>query len=116
MEGGIYSHRLMQLGIDVVIPGKDDRVRLQDVIRTELVAGLFTSGSRLFVQRVIAGMAAKGAEAVILGCTELPLLISEHQTAVPLLDSTRLLAQAALRYEIMREDCLGGKLQLVAGS
>jgi aspartate racemase len=116
MEGEIYSHRLERQGVTVVIPKQDDRVRLQDVIRTELVAGLFTSRSRLFLQRVIAGMATEGAEAVILGCTELPLLISEHQTAVPLLDSTRLLAQGALRYEIMQEDRLGEKSQLVAGS
>lgn len=104
MEGGIYAHRLMQLGIDVVIPEKDDRVRLQHMIRAELVAGLFTSRSRLFLQKLIAGMAAEGAEAVILGCTELPLLISEHQGAVPLLDSTRLLAKPPCVTRSRRKD------------
>jgi aspartate racemase len=91
MEGTMYSHRLKRQAIDVVIPKKTERVRLQHIIRTELVKGLFANRSRLFVQRVIAGMAAEGAEAVILGCTELPLLISEEQSALPLLDSTRLL-------------------------
>lgn len=56
------------------------------------------SKSRAFLQRVIAGMAAQGAEAVILGCTELPLLISEDQSVLPLLDSTRLQVQDALSY------------------
>lgn len=77
MEGGVYAHRLQQSHIDAVIPEQDDRVRIQHIIRTELVAGLFTSRSRKFFQRVIAGMAAEGADAVILGCTELPLLFSD---------------------------------------
>ena len=98
MEGSIYSHRLEQLGINAVIPRKDDRVRIQHIIRAELIAGLFTAQSRRFLQRVIAEMAADGAEAVILGCTELPLLFSDEQAALPLLNSTSLLAQAALCY------------------
>ncbi len=98
MEESVYSQPLQQSNIDVVIPGKDDRVRIQHIIRTELIAGLFTSRSRLFLQRVIAGMAAEGAEAVILGCTELPLLLSEDRSALPLLDSTRMQAQYALSY------------------
>jgi len=103
MEGAIYSQKLRQAGIDIVVPKMDDRIRIQHVIRSELVAGLFTYKSRQFFQKVITGMAAEGAEAVILGCTELPLLISEDQSILPLLDSTRLLAQAALRYQIQTE-------------
>jgi len=98
MEGAVYAQQLQQSNIDIVIPGKDDRVRIQHIIRTELVTGLFTSKSRLFLQRIIAGMADEGAEAVILGCTELPLLISEDQSVLPLLNSTRLQAQAALAH------------------
>jgi aspartate racemase len=112
MEGAVYSQSLRQAGIDIVVPKMDDRIRIQHVIRSELVMGLFTCKSRQFFQRVITGMAAEGAEAVILGCTELPLLIAEDQSILPLLDSTRLLAQAALRYEIRAEKHPEGKLHI----
>ena len=112
MEGGVYGHRLQQSHVDTVIPKQDDRVRIQHIIRTELIAGLFTSRSRLFIERVIAGMAIEGAEAVILGCTELPLLLSDEQSALPLLDSTRLLAQAALRQVPQSRDAITLKRRL----
>jgi aspartate racemase len=102
MEGAIYAQRLRQADVSALIPDKDDRARIQHIIRTELVPGVFTSRSRLFLQRVIAGMAAQGAEAVILGCTELPLLISEDRSVLPVLDSTRLLAHAALAHAASR--------------
>jgi aspartate racemase len=97
MVGGVYTEILQQSGIETVMPEKDDRIRIQHIIRNELVAGLFTRKSRVFIQNIVADMALKGTEAVILACTELPLLMSGHQTALPLLDSTRLLAHAALR-------------------
>lgn len=106
MEGSIYSHRLEQLGINAVIPKKDDRVRIQHIIRAELIAGLFTGHSRRFLQKVIAEMAADGAEAVILGCTELPLLLSDEREALPLLNSTSLLARAALYHSRERPPSL----------
>jgi aspartate racemase len=98
MKGGVYTETLQQAGIETVIPEKDDRIRIQHLIRNELGAGLFTNKSRVFMQKVVANMALKGAEAVILACTELPLLMSGHQTVIPMLDSTRLLARAALGY------------------
>lgn len=100
MEGAIYSEPLGQANIDIVAPVPDDRARIQHIIRHELIAGLCTAKSALFVQKVIAEMALNGAEAVILACTELPLLMAGYQTAVPLLDSTRLLARAALNYRV----------------
>lgn len=98
MEGSVYGEKLRHFNIGAMTPQKDDRLRIQHIIRKELVAGLFTSQSRAFLQKIIADTAHKGAEAVILACTELPLLMTDYQTAVPLLDSTRLLARAALRY------------------
>lgn len=98
MEGEVYTRMLRTSHIDVVTPDRDDRLRIQHIIRTELITGLFASKSRVFIQRVIARMAAQGAEAAILGCTELPLLISDDQSVLPLLDSTRLQAQDALSY------------------
>jgi aspartate racemase len=98
MEGSIYSRELALRDIEVVIPKRSDRIRIQNIIRAELIMGLFTVESRVFLQKVVAEMAEEGAEAVILGCTEMPLLLSEEQSALPLLDSTRLLAKAALDY------------------
>ncbi len=100
MEGGVYTETLRQAGIETVVPEKDDRIRIQHIIRNELVAGLFTSQSRAFIQKIITDMAHKGTEAVILACTELPLLMSGQHTVLPLLDSTRLLAHAALLHGI----------------
>lgn len=98
MDGAVYAEKFQRSHIEAVLPDEHDRIRIHHIIRTELVSGLFTHASRVFVQQMVEEMAAKGAEAVVLACTELPLLMSGHHTAVPLLDSTRLLAQAALKY------------------
>jgi len=108
MEGSVYSEPLGQSNIDIVAPAQDDCTRIQHIIRHELIAGVRTVKSAQFVQKVIAEMAFNGAEAVILACTELPLLMAEYQATVPLLDSTRLLAQAALRYRVWAEQHLEG--------
>lgn len=111
MEGSVYAEQLYRANIEVIVPDLDDRSQLHHIIRNELIVSASTVESALFVQRVIADMGLKGAEAVILGCTELPLLLSDYQTAVPLLDSTRLLARAALHCMVqeerhLSEDCL----------
>ena len=98
MEGPVYLPKLIERGIDVVLPDPHKRVRLQHIIRTELILGEYRSASRTFVQDLIAELAAKEAEAVILGCTELPLLLSEKESALPFLDSTRILARAVLQW------------------
>ena len=109
MEGAVYSEPLHQSNIGILLPGQDDRARIQHIIRNELIAQVLTVKSVLFVQKVIAEMALNGAEAVILACTELPLLMAGYQAAVPLLDSTRLLARAALRYRVQEEPYFEGK-------
>lgn len=98
MEGPIYLPHLREAAIDPLLPDEQERIRLQHLIRTELITGQFISRSRAFLQQVIARMAVKGADAVILACTELPLLLGDESSAVPVLDSTRLLATAALRH------------------
>jgi aspartate racemase len=97
MESPLYSQRLGILGIEPVIPDEYDRARIQHLIQTELIAGQSTQSSRTFLQRVIDRLQAQGCDAVILGCTELPLLLRPEDSALPVLDSTRLLAQAAIR-------------------
>lgn len=116
MEGSVYSHRLQQADIDAVIPEQDDRIRIQHIIRTELITGRFTTESRGFVQGVIARLKARGAQAVVLGCTELPLLMTEDQSALPLLDSTRLLARAALASatSLQQQDMTQGHIAFVS--
>jgi aspartate racemase len=104
MEGSVYSHMLQQADIDTVIPEKDDRIRIQHIVRTELITGGFATKSRTYVQGVINRMKARGAQAVILGCTEMSLLLIEDQSVLPLLDSARLLARAALTYAISSHD------------
>lgn len=97
MEGSMYAGKLGGLGIELLVPDEEERTHIQRIIRTELIAGRRTHASRADVSHIIAGLARTGAEAVILGCTELPLLLAEDDSAFPLLDSTRLLAQAAIR-------------------
>jgi aspartate racemase len=109
MEGSVYSEPLHHSNVDLLVPEQNDRGRIQHIIRHELIVGVITQKSALFVQKVIAEMALKGAEAVILACTELPLLMAGCQAAVPLLDSTRLLALAALRCRVREERPADGK-------
>lgn len=109
MEGSIYSEPLHQSNIDLIVPEREARARIQHIIRHELIAGVRTVKSAMFVQEVIAEMALNGAEAVILACTELPLLMAGYQEAVSLLDSTRLLSRSALRYRVQEERHSEGK-------
>jgi aspartate racemase len=102
MGSPLYLARLREAGIEAVLPDEPERIRLQHLIRTELIAGRFTHRSRSFVQQVIARMAVNGADAVILACTELPLLLGDETAALPVLDSTRLLATAAVRHVATR--------------
>lgn len=109
MEGSVYSEPLRQSNIDLIVPEQEDRSQIQHIIRNELIARVLTVKSALFVQKVIAELGLNGAEAVILACTELPLLMAGYQTAVPLLDSTRLLARAALHCRVQEERHSEGK-------
>ena len=96
MEGSVYQPRFEKEGIEIVLPPASQRIELDRIIRTELIRGAYTPHSREHVRRIVATMAATGVEAVILGCTELPLLLPQEVSALPLLDSTRLLAAEAL--------------------
>ena len=96
MEGQVYAERLDKAGIEQILPEADDRTRMQDIILTELIRGLVTRQSQIYLYDAITRMKASGCEAVILGCTELPLLIGQEDFALPILDSTRLLARAAV--------------------
>jgi aspartate racemase len=97
VQGTVYQPVLEARGIDVVVPASNEQRLLDKVIRTELIRGEYSPDSRAEVLNLVASMAARGAEAVILGCTELPLLLHEQRAATPLLDSTHILAVSALQ-------------------
>ena len=100
MEKTFYHDALADRGIEVLVPGAHDRQRVNNVIYNELVAGEIRDASREIFVEIIDDLAQRGAEGVILGCTEIPLLISEEQAAMPLFDTTVIHADAALRYAI----------------
>lgn len=93
----VYPSALERQGIACVRPGDEERDRMGTLIMDELVRGVFRPETVSYFQDVIAGLADRGCEAVVLGCTEIPLIIGDHNSVLPTLDSTRLLARAALR-------------------
>ncbi len=97
MEGPVYPPKLSAVGIAHEIPSPDDRERINSIIFDELVYGRFEEPARRFFREVIAKLKDRGCDAVALSCTEIPLLISEEDSSLPILDSTRILARAALR-------------------
>lgn len=100
MTGPVYPEALKKFGISYEIPGEDDREKIDRIIFTELVNGVFLEKSRLSFNEVIQKLKDKGCDAVVLGCTEIPLLVKPDNCPLPTLDSTRLLARAALRNAI----------------
>jgi aspartate racemase len=97
MEGPVYGVALARQDVACEIPDPADRARINAIIFDELVQGEFTEDSRRYFQHVIAQLETRGCDAVVLGCTEIPLLISQLDSRLPVIDSTRTLARAALR-------------------
>ena len=97
MTGPVYPHKLEEFDIAWEIPTPDDRERIDTIIFTELVNGVFSESSRLYFNAVINELKDRGCDAAVLGCTEIPLLVNPNDCPLPTLDSTRLLARAALR-------------------
>ena len=104
MEQGFYRDRLAQRhGLEVLVPGADDRALVHRVIYEELVAGTVRAESRQAYRDVIARLVARGAQGVVLGCTEIMLLIGAEDSAVPLFDTTALHAAAATELALARD-------------
>lgn len=97
MEGPVYPKRLQPLELTPLLPSPAERERINTIIFDELVQGHFRKESRAEMAAIIERLKEKGADAVILGCTEIPLLVGPEDSPLPVLDSTRLLARAALR-------------------
>ena len=100
VESDVYPEALSKRALELVRPSASERDEIDRIIMEELVMGQFTPEAEAFHLQVIAHMAGAGADAVILGCTEIPLIIGDHNAPLPVLDSTRLLARAALRHAL----------------
>jgi len=96
MTGPVYPDALGALGIDVIVPTDVDQADVDRIIFEELIDGVIRQSSRRRYLDVIGELAGRGADSVALACTEIPLLVSADVSPLPTLDSTRLLASAAL--------------------
>ena len=97
VQSEVYPEKLSNRGIGHLRPTDDERGEIDRIIMDELVYGVFRPESVTYFQLVIRRMKDEGCDAVVLGCTEIPLVISNRNSPLPVLDSTRLLARAALR-------------------
>ena len=98
MEHPFYRERLTRRGLTVLVPGEDDRAVVHRVIYNELVQGVIRPESRAAYRAIIARLVGGGAQAVILGCTEIMLLVDFSDCAVPQFDTTTLHANAAVAW------------------
>ena len=100
VESEVYPEKLAARGLQFVRPSAEERAECNRIIMDELVCSVFAPKSIAYFQGVIDRLGTEGCDAVVLGCTEIPLIISDANSSLPTLDSTRLLARAALRRAI----------------
>jgi aspartate racemase len=100
MQGPVYPQKLREVGIDYRFPNDTQINEINRIIFDELVNGVFKPEGVRYFQQVIEHMKNDGCDAVVLGCTEIPLIINDENSSLPTLDSTRLLARAALRFAL----------------
>jgi aspartate racemase len=100
MQLDFYKNRLQQHGIETIIPGEDDVQVVNDAIYNEMGKGVFNSSTRQQYNQIIEKMVNRGAQGVIMGCTEIPLLLKQEEIAVPLFDTAFLHAKAAVAFAL----------------
>ena len=100
VESDVYPRKLSARGLESVRPTAAERDEIDRIIMDELVYGKFTPEAITYFQRVMERMKNEGCDAVVLGCTEIPLIMNDSNSPLPTLDSTRLLARAALRWAV----------------
>ena len=100
MTGPVYPDALDRYGIEYVVPVGHDRERINATIFGELVKGVFSDASKAYFNGVFGQLREQGCDAVVMGCTEIPLLMDGVETTVPTLDSTRILARAAIAHAL----------------
>jgi aspartate racemase len=100
MEGPVYPEKLRAAGLECRFPEAKERAKIDQIIFDELVNAQFLPRSLVYLTDVIREMKDEGCDAVVLGCTEIPLIVTPESSPLPTLDSTRILARAALRKAI----------------
>lgn len=98
MTQDFYKQRLIDAGLEVLIPAEDERAEVHRIIKKELCVGEFKDSSRQYYIDVISKLAEQGAEGVILGCTEIGLLITQDDSPIPVFDTTAIHAAAAVDF------------------
>lgn len=100
MQGPVYRDTLSRLKIEMRVPDKKDQETVNHIIFNELVPEKITESARKDLKKIIQGLKESGCDAVILGCTEIPLIVNSKNSPLPVIDSTRLLALRALEYSL----------------
>ena len=100
MEQSFYVDRLDSKGVECVIPDEAQRAEIHRIIFEELCKGVFKDSSRAALKAIVADLAARGAQGVVLGCTELPLILSADDVEIPVFDTTTLHALAAVEFAL----------------
>ncbi|PKH22224.1 aspartate/glutamate racemase [Enterobacterales bacterium CwR94] len=102
MEQDFYRARLVEAGLNVLVPEEDDRAQVHRIIYDELCLGDIRDASRQIYREVMQRLVDKGADAIIMGCTEITLLVNQQDARVPLFDTTRLHADAAVAFALSK--------------
>jgi len=100
VRGPVYPQQLNRFGIEYLRPTEEQQERINEIIFDELVLGKQSPESLSYMQQVIGELRSNGCDAVLLGCTELPLLIDPGNSPLPVLDSSKVLARAAVRFSL----------------
>lgn len=100
MEGPVYPEIFRKRNLDYCVPDEEQRIKINSVIFNELVYGVIKEDSKNYFLKVIEGLKSEGCDSVVLGCTEIPLIVLPDESPLPVLDSTRILARAALEYSL----------------
>ncbi|MES5954833.1 aspartate/glutamate racemase family protein [Bacillus fungorum] len=100
MEQDFYKSRIEENYIEVMVPSEKDRDKINEVIYTELCLGKITSQSRVYYKRVIEELVQEGAQGIILGCTEIGLLIKQEDVSIPIFDTTHIHAVEAVNFAL----------------
>ena len=100
MSDGFYHDRLAQHGLQTIVPEPEDQMMIHKVIVQELVQGRLMEESKAEYVRILKELAGRGAQGIILGCTEIPLLVKQKDAPVPLLDTALIHADAALEFAL----------------
>jgi len=100
MRADLYRDRLLREGIEILLPDRKDQERIHDIIASELTVGVTKEESKKLFLGVMDGLRRRGAQGLILGCTEIPLLVSQRECDLRLFDTVRLHAQRALDHAL----------------